>query len=228
MSCYAGPEISNDSLVLCLDSNNTKSYPGSGTTWFDLSPSKLNFTVNASYINSTGLLSGASASSESTALLDNDIHSIFFMIRFESNASYPNGFSGSWEKILSYNAGGSDRTPGVWRYPSQRYIHWRYDPANTGNDFGTIHSDSFTYYVNTWYYVGLTKNGSASKSYINGKKFADATVASPKTAGSAAITFWESYTLSSATLNNVHVYNRAVSDAEVLQNFNALRGRFGI
>jgi len=37
MSVYAGPEIVNDGLVLCLDAGNAKSYPGSGTAWTDLS-----------------------------------------------------------------------------------------------------------------------------------------------------------------------------------------------
>jgi hypothetical protein len=37
MGVYAGPEINESGLVLCLDAGNTKSYPGSGTTWTDLS-----------------------------------------------------------------------------------------------------------------------------------------------------------------------------------------------
>ena len=32
-----GPRIVRDGLVLCLDAANPKSYPGSGTTWYDLS-----------------------------------------------------------------------------------------------------------------------------------------------------------------------------------------------
>ena len=37
MSVYGGPEIISDGLVLCLDAANRKSYPGSGTTLFDVS-----------------------------------------------------------------------------------------------------------------------------------------------------------------------------------------------
>ena len=37
MGVYAGPEINESGLVLCLDAGNTKSYPGSGTAWTDLS-----------------------------------------------------------------------------------------------------------------------------------------------------------------------------------------------
>ena len=37
MGAYAGPDISENGLVLALDAGNLKSYPGSGTTWTDLS-----------------------------------------------------------------------------------------------------------------------------------------------------------------------------------------------
>jgi hypothetical protein len=37
MGVFAGPEIAESGLVLALDAGNLKSYPGSGTTWTDLS-----------------------------------------------------------------------------------------------------------------------------------------------------------------------------------------------
>jgi hypothetical protein len=37
MSIFAGPKIVDDGLVLYLDASNEKSYPGTGTTWFDIS-----------------------------------------------------------------------------------------------------------------------------------------------------------------------------------------------
>lgn len=55
MSIYYGPEISTDGLALLLDAGNTRSYPGLGTTWFDISGSGgTNFTINASAYNSSG------------------------------------------------------------------------------------------------------------------------------------------------------------------------------
>ena len=48
------------------------------------------------------------------------------MIRMNSSAAWPNGVIGNWEKLFSFNAAGGDRSPGVWRYPSERYIHWRF------------------------------------------------------------------------------------------------------
>ena len=42
---FTGPNIVTDGLVLHLDAGNTKSYPGSGTTWFDKSGNENNGTL---------------------------------------------------------------------------------------------------------------------------------------------------------------------------------------
>lgn len=36
MSISGGPDIITDSLTICVDAGNSKSYPGSGTDWYDL------------------------------------------------------------------------------------------------------------------------------------------------------------------------------------------------
>ena len=46
MGTFGGPEIVEDGLVLALDAANSKSYPGSGTTWYDLSGNGLNGSLN--------------------------------------------------------------------------------------------------------------------------------------------------------------------------------------
>lgn len=232
MSVGYNPKIVTNGLVLALDAANPKSYPGTGTTWFDLSASKLNFTVNSSFINNQGLSTGASAYSSSTSILNNDNHSIFFMLKFNTNVTYPNGYSGSWDQIFAYNGGASDRSPAIWRYPSNRLLHCRYDPNNSDADFSSTASTTYPttgteFPLDTWHFVGVSKSGATAKTYVNGKKLADRTVSNPKTAGDSAITLWGYYS-ASAILNCVHIYNREISEVEVSQNFNALRGRFGI
>jgi hypothetical protein len=49
-----GPKVVTDGLVLCLDAGNSKSYPGSGTTWTDLSGNGNNGTLT----NGVGYNSG--------------------------------------------------------------------------------------------------------------------------------------------------------------------------
>lgn len=45
MSVKGGPDIVTDGLVFNLDAANRKSYPGSGTTWYDLSGNNNNGTI---------------------------------------------------------------------------------------------------------------------------------------------------------------------------------------
>ena len=45
MALAHSPRIITDGLVLCLDAGNTKSYPGSGTAWSDLSGQGNNGTL---------------------------------------------------------------------------------------------------------------------------------------------------------------------------------------
>ena len=53
MACHGGPDIVEDNLVLYLDAANTKSYPGTGTTWTDLSGNGVTGTlVNGATFNS--------------------------------------------------------------------------------------------------------------------------------------------------------------------------------
>jgi len=54
MSVNYSPITSTSGLILNLDAGNIKSYPGSGTTWYDTSGNNNHFTINASAYNSTG------------------------------------------------------------------------------------------------------------------------------------------------------------------------------
>lgn len=56
MANLYGPRIVTNGLVLCLDAGNNKSYPGSGSTWYDLSGNNYHFTINSSaYAVSNGI-----------------------------------------------------------------------------------------------------------------------------------------------------------------------------
>ena len=52
MALHHNPRIVTDGLVLALDAADTNSYPGSGTTWYDLSGNDNHVSMNNSVINS--------------------------------------------------------------------------------------------------------------------------------------------------------------------------------
>jgi len=206
----------------------------------DLTGNRTTGTFNLSYPQGGGKSSTATypyltsyagtttVSTDVSSILNTDTHSIFFTIRFNTTSSYgSNGYSGSWDMIFQFAAGGTDRNPGVWRWPSQRYIHWRYDPSNSGCDFGK-NSSNQDFDIDTWYYVGVTKNGATATMYVNGKSVGTASVSNPKTSGNAAVTLFPYYPQDLATMGLCQVYNRVLSDEEVFTNYSAIRSRYGI
>jgi hypothetical protein len=52
---YTGPNIPKDGLVYLTDAGNPRSYPGTGTTWYDLSPSKIDSTLYSSPVFTDGV-----------------------------------------------------------------------------------------------------------------------------------------------------------------------------
>ena len=54
MAASSGPDIVDDGLIFCVDAKNTKSYPGSGTTWSTLAGSTDGTLTNSPTFNSSG------------------------------------------------------------------------------------------------------------------------------------------------------------------------------
>lgn len=232
---WAGPfkEDRNDSMFVSNFINGTRTTANSAK---DITGNRTTNTATLVYPSGSNAYypflssTGSAVITDSSSLLNTDTHSIFFMIRFNTTSTYgSNGYSGSWDKILSYMPAGTDRSPGIWRWPSERSIHWRYDPSNSGCDFGKSSAgtgDPFN--IDTWYYVGVTKNGSAATMYVNGAQVGTSTVSSPKTSGNATLILFESYPNHLASMGIIQIYDSVLTSTQVLQNFNAIRGRYGI
>ena len=82
--------------------------------------------------------------------------------------------------------------------------------------------------IDTWYYVGVTKNGGSAIMYVNGLRVGTASVSSPKISGNASVTLFPYYPQDLASMGLCQIYNRVLSDDEVFTNFQAIRGRYGI
>lgn len=211
----SGLSIVSTNLMLHLNAANPASYPGSGNTWYDLSPNGLNAT-GGSAITGQALQNNQPYNVGSSGILNTDTHSIFFSIQI-------NSITGSWDKIFGFVPSGTDRSPGIWRWQNNGTLHWRYDPGNTGCDFGSNTSGS-NFSANVWYYVGVTKNGGTAKTYVNGVNTTTQSVANPKTGGNSGIELYPYYS-GSSRMRHVHIYNRVLSDAEVLSNYTAIQSQ---
>ena len=211
MSCFAGPEIVEDGLVLSLDAGNSKSYPGSGTTWTDLSGNSNNGTL----VNGVGY-NESNGGSLTFDGVDDRVDSI--------NASsltnmtieiwiYDTRSSGQRD-ILSYNG-----NSGSYTYNGTTF---RTDGNGLGaRSFGGVGNPP----LNQWYRFCYIKN---SDLYINETKYTGS--GSDREYGT--LSFGNTRSDINNRLNgniaSIKVYNRALTPQEIQQNFNMLRGRFSI
>jgi hypothetical protein len=223
MGAFAGPEIVEDGLVLALDAGNTKSYPGSGTTWTDLSGNGNNGSlVNGVGYNSSngGALSfdgGNDTISGSSASIP--ISNAFTISAWVRHNTLPNS-------VQRYLSMGND--VGVIRHDGANQAGQLHFYIKTS---GTLKIDlrvNNALSINTWYYIVGTWNGTTSRLYKNASQIGTNTPGGTLDGGN--LTYYLSS--SSETLNGriaqASIYNRALTAAEVQQNFNATRGRFGI
>lgn len=91
-------------------------------------------------------------------------------------------------------------------------------------------SDSSTHQLNTWYNFVGTYDGTNIKFYRNG--ILTNTVAATGTVGGSGLNMiigsYNNNYFMNGSIPIVKIYNRTLSAAEIKQNFNALRGRFGL
>jgi len=212
-------------LVLNLDAGVSSSYPGSGTTWTDLSGNGNNGTL----VNGVGYVgtNGGSLSFDGV----NDY------ISFVSNPSLTNQITVEvWVQLSSTSPLGIGWIMG--REGSYRMLYtsssFSWVCATTNNGWysaGTsIGATSVTPYTQTYQVVG-TYDGSNNRIYVNGElKNTGANI-------SGNILTTGNYNLmrsdaqveyGKGNLYSHKLYNKALTSPEVSQNFNATRSRFGL
>jgi hypothetical protein len=231
MGIAYNPRTITDGLVLCLDAANPKSYPGSGTTWTDLSGRGNTGTlVNGVGYNSGNLGSLSFDGTDDYGILTTNIF----------RTTLPNFTISVWYKktvdgILFGNHYHNSTWESVWFSTNLFIVNGA--PNNTTNR----QQLSYTATANSstiWHNLVAVNNSSSNfmKVFLNGTEYAtksatvvpwDSTV--PPTIG-AQRNIATGGVLGPLTGNvpNIQVYNRALTAAEISQNFNATRSRFSI
>jgi len=238
MAKHHNPRIVTDGLVLCLDAANKRSYPGSGTTWFDLSGNGNNGT----------LVNGVGFNGDNGGSLVFDGVNDYVTTTGMYNFSYINGITVS---VWHYNGGSTGPYRGVvnngtiadriggfdLRYGREDY----FGGANNGtslnwtitNSAGTASLVKIYANVNEWHHYVGTYDNSVVRVYKDGQLF-DSMAHS---AGGQLKTTSDSTTIGRSPntseyldgrLSQVSIYNRALTPQEIRQNFNATKSRYGI
>ena len=215
------PSIVTSGLVLNLDAGNTASYPGSGTTWTDVSGNGRTGTLTngPTYSSANGgsiVFDGTNDYVVITQTLTTPF-TITGFIKYTDQAKIMNMYMNTNPHTV---LGISLNRTGV----GDLYVF-----IGNGGGWIDVTVSSTNMIVNQWYQVSFTTTGSGSTLYLNGVNVGTS-VYSPSGWGST-------YYLGTIGFNNeelrgniatTQIYNRALSAEEIQQNFNALRGRFNI
>jgi hypothetical protein len=230
---YNTAGIVTDGLVLALDAANPKSYPGSGTTWFDLSGKENNFTwVNSPTFNSSGikyfLTQGNKCigpASNSLGITNTSGYTISLFVR-QITLSTNHAFK-------FHRSGTGSASRGIAPHLSWTDGNIYFDQGGCCNpDTRVSVASGGTSTWNMWTFRRIF-NGSTRTIIKNNSILAtNTTTAATLDLNSTNVELGSSDEYADnpwdAELSNFIVYNRNLSDEELKQNFNALRGRYGI
>jgi hypothetical protein len=238
MAVGYNPSIVSDGLVLYLDAVNLRSYSGSGNTWYDLttnsnhaqkinSPNYINtsgggFTfdgIGTNYFNldSKSSLVNVNAGTVGGWVRFNDLDSDstnYVFVSYGGNA-YGGGF------ILQHSGLGGT---------SLRLELLTFGGSISGAPRANIDKSTAMPYQGQDIYMIGTWTTSEVKLYINGVLLSTVST-------NAALPSRSTLRISSeggrgrgvnGTVYNTSIYNRALTQQEILQNFNATRFRYGI
>ena len=232
MTVAAGPDVAEYGLVLSLDAANGKSYPGSGTTWTDLSGN-----------NNTGTLTNGltySSNNGGAIVFDgtNDFVTLPYLF-FSHDAGTP--FSVSiWFKtatsgiLLGQTNGSGGYVPAIYTDTNGKIrtsCFWGDSNLNQSVSTATVTD-------NIWHNITVTFASTSHKSYLDGILYE--TISKTQISygnnynyyiGNGSWTSWINIGANvyfTGSVGNFNFWTRELSSAEVIQNHNAYRGRFGL
>jgi hypothetical protein len=251
------PPIVTNGLKLHLDSRNPTSWPGSGTTWYDLSGNGKNatFYANPSALgNSSSQVIDGTAIDGSTLISSGDLY-------FNGNAGHYNYAAGpnlsnnlltwtisAWFKVESFVGGLPSILSGIFcgsstpvKEDSVNFAMAFYNGAgNDGKIYGGFYqpgaweivSLGFAPTLGTWYNGVVTYDGSTINFYINNSLIATASGVYSTTlnsdVGYRVGRRWDGAETLDGYIPVAMVYNRVLTTDELTQNFNYYRTQYGV
>ena len=232
MSIYGGPDIVTDGLVFDMDFGSPKCYTGSGTSCTDLSINNFNgelinsppytSSTNNKFFSFNGATNNRLIRIPNSTLLDTQTPSVEVWIK--TNATNQNGF---WFEKGTVNTQYS-------LFQESTSIQWRMVLNGSLSTFSNI---AVNVGINTssWFQVVGTFITGSRKLYVNGilKNSDSATGTIATNTGGMSIGAYGGYSggrsyYYDGNIAIVRVYNKELLASEVLNNYNALKGRFGL
>ena len=244
-----GPKIVTSGLILALDAGDKASYSGTGATWNDLSGNGNHATIyNSPTWNAAGyfVLNGTNNYINTTNALNlSSYNKVTVVITFKPN-TYPgsgtpkclfeltnnfNNFSTGFTSFYNDNSGvGSGAVfdistaikgnvgynIGYWNKSNYNDLGWK----NVTYLFDTSQSSTESLLYVQGSSATATENPNPSYASNNSNNFANDNFYVGARGGSSYF--------NDINLSSVLIYNKVLTNAEISQNYNASKGRFGI
>jgi hypothetical protein len=227
MSVKGGPATILSGLVLELDAGNIKSYQSGSTIWFDKSGNANNGTLANGPTFNTGSLGNIvfdgtndyvyNAATTSTLNLTSS-NGATMMCWLNINVLT------RWTGVLNFWPGaGSNNVDFGWDITDGNLIRlWK-------NNVQYTSAVNMLPYSNQWILYTLISTTSAVTFYINNTSIFSSSTPQDIISQNRPLwimNHWDNPV--SGKLSTVQIYNRALTASEVLQNYNATKGRFGL
>jgi hypothetical protein len=231
MAIYGGPDIINDGLVFHMDFASSKCYPGTGSSCFDLSGTNIstgeiingpvfNTSVNNKHFTFNGGVNAQLIRIPNSTNLNTQTPSVEVWIKtnaiLQTGGLFEKGDVNSQYSLLQDNS----------------ILRWR-QMIPGFNDVAVLTSSFMN--INSWYQIVGTFVSGSQRLYINGAQVATGTATGTISTSNVGMSIGVlgGYSGSRTYYYNgniaiVKVYNKVLSQSEVVQNYNALKGRFGL
>lgn len=241
--------IITDQLALSLDVDDSSSWPGSGTTWFDVSGNNEDFTLENLDTSTDGQLMTFDASNEraerNTSTSNLSVSGSTYEAWVNVNWALGAGNEGRGVVIAHFADSLSPKADGVFFQLEDRGSVTTYPQGsivlalrNNDDAFSQFQltTNNRNWSANTWHHVVVSWDNTAAEVYEDGIQLA--TKSNSKippssldrlTVGNMDVDFVD--------INPFHIngaipifraYNKKLTSAEVLQNYNAEKSRFGL
>ena len=219
-----GPSIITQGLVLALDAADRNSYPGSGTTWTDLSGNGNTGTLTNGPTYSSS--DGGSIVFDGVDDYVNCGNSTTLNMSTETTLIHWLKFSGAgWSPFIGKLTNSATNNYRVWLGSDRGF-----DVELTNDSFKPLFTLTSTELpLNSWCCLGMRfKSDGTLSGFFNGIKKNTVTKSIGPTNSGNFLIGTDNGVYGGGSISCIKLYNRALSDAEIQQNFNATRSRFGI
>jgi len=228
--------IVQQGLVLNLDAGNPYGYAGAGTVWYDVSGNAIDASATGN-INYSKLYNGVfsvypsvnsyfATSTVSALNLGSSSFSIEAWVYFDASVASDDVYRG----VMSLGTNSSNYVYiSKWRSGLYSGLYVQYIAAG-GTVTGVYQANDYNP-VSRWTHVVATKSSNVLYFYVNGVLYSTASNLNTTFTGNSYVLIANAHA-GVGTLNGYvgesRVYNTSLSAAQVLQNYNATKGRFGL